>query len=42
MPFAALVVLAFGLGMVLKKDASRQTYALFFIGAVIATLYFMR
>ena len=42
MPFAALIVLAFALGMVFRKGASRQTYVILFIGAVVATVYFMR
>jgi hypothetical protein len=42
MPFAALLVFAFALGMIWKKDASRQVYVVFVMGAVAATLYFMR
>jgi len=42
MPFAALIVFAFALGMLWKKEASRQTYAVFLVGAAAATIYFMR
>jgi hypothetical protein len=42
MPFVALVVLAFALGIIWNRGPSRQLYVLFLIGGAIATIYFMR
>jgi hypothetical protein len=42
MPFALLIVFAFALGIIWKKEASRQTYVVFFLGAAAATIYFLR
>ena len=41
MPFVALIVLAFALGMIWNKSASRQTYIFFYLAAAVVTVYFM-
>jgi len=42
MPFVALVIIAFGLGIVWNKVPSRKLYFLFIVAGSIATVYFMR
>jgi hypothetical protein len=42
MPYVLLILFAFALGLFWDKSASRQTYVVLALGAVAATLYFMR
>lgn len=42
MPFVALVVGAFVIAMFYDKRATRQTYVMFALAAIAATVYFLR
>jgi len=42
MPFVALVVVAFALGIIWNKGPSRKLYFLFAVAGSIAGVYFMR
>ena len=42
MPYVLLILFVFALGLVWGKNAGRQTYVVLALGAVAATLYFMR
>jgi hypothetical protein len=42
MPFVALIVFAFALGILWNKGASRKMYGFFWLAAAAATVYFMQ
>lgn len=42
MPFILLVVAAFLTAMVLDKGPNRKVYAVFALGAAVATVYFLQ